>query len=107
MSTNDLPLAGVRVIDASHVFAVPYATAMLADLGAEVWKIEHPVDGDDTRRWAPPAVDGIATYFLAANRNKKSVAIDLATPQGREIVRALARRPTMNSPPGTRPQGGS
>jgi len=86
------PLKGIKVLDLTRILAGPWATMTLADLGAEVWKIEQPGGGDDTRRWAPPSVDGIATYYLAVNRNKKSVAIDLAAPGGREIVLALARK---------------
>jgi formyl-CoA transferase len=91
-------LDGVRVLDLSRVLAGPWASQALADLGADVIKIERPGAGDDTRSWGPPFVrdvDGRATdaaYFLAANRNKRSAAIDIATPAGAEIVRALAAR---------------
>jgi crotonobetainyl-CoA:carnitine CoA-transferase CaiB-like acyl-CoA transferase len=64
----------------------------LADLGAEVWKIEHPLTGDDTRGWRPPERGGESTYYFCANRNKQSIAVDLKTPEGQEIVRELARR---------------
>ncbi len=93
------PLAGVRVLDLSRILAGPWATQLLADLGAEVVKIEHPVGGDDTRRWGPPWLkdaDGRDTsesaYYLAANRGKHSVAIDLGTPEGAAQVRELAAR---------------
>jgi crotonobetainyl-CoA:carnitine CoA-transferase CaiB-like acyl-CoA transferase len=86
------PLDGIKVLDVTRVLAGPWCTMTLADLGAEVWKIENPSGGDDTRSWTPPSVDGISTYFLAANRNKKSVAVDLKTPQGRAVVAALAAR---------------
>jgi crotonobetainyl-CoA:carnitine CoA-transferase CaiB-like acyl-CoA transferase len=86
------PLDGIKVLDVTRVLAGPWCTMTLADLGAEVWKIENPAGGDDTRSWTPPAVEGIATYFLAANRNKKSLAVDLKTPAGRAIVAALAAR---------------
>lgn len=86
------PLDGVRVLDLTRVLAGPWCTMTLADLGAQVWKIEHPIDGDDTRAWTPPAVDGISTYYLSVNRSKQSLAIDLTTPEGGEIVRALARK---------------
>jgi crotonobetainyl-CoA:carnitine CoA-transferase CaiB-like acyl-CoA transferase len=84
------PLDGIKVLDVTRVLAGPWCTMTLADLGAEVWKIENPAGGDDTRSWTPPAVEGISTYFLAANRNKKSLAVDLKTSAGRAIVAALA-----------------
>lgn len=91
------PLSGVRVLDLSRVLAGPWATQMLADLGAEVIKIERPGVGDDTRAWGPPfttktdGAKGDAAYFLCANRGKKSVELDLATPEGAEIVRELSK----------------
>ena len=91
------PLSGVRVLDLSRVLAGPWATQMLADLGAEVIKIERPGVGDDTRAWGPPFTTkadgskGDAAYFLCANRGKKSVELDLATPEGAEIVRKLSK----------------
>jgi crotonobetainyl-CoA:carnitine CoA-transferase CaiB-like acyl-CoA transferase len=85
-------LDGVKVLDVTRVLAGPWCTMTLADLGAEVWKIENPAGGDDTRSWTPPSVEGISTYFLSANRNKKSVAVDLKTPQGRAIVAELAAK---------------
>jgi crotonobetainyl-CoA:carnitine CoA-transferase CaiB-like acyl-CoA transferase len=90
------PLAGVRVLDLSRVLAGPWATQTLADLGAEVIKIERPGEGDDTRHWGPPfttATDGSkgdAAYFLCANRGKKSVELDIASDEGAEAVRRLA-----------------
>jgi crotonobetainyl-CoA:carnitine CoA-transferase CaiB-like acyl-CoA transferase len=86
------PLDGIKVLDVTRVLAGPWCTMTLADLGAEVWKIENPAGGDDTRSWTPPSVEGISTYFLAANRNKKSVAVDLKTSAGRAIVAALAAK---------------
>lgn len=89
-------LEGVRVLDLSRVLAGPWASQLLGDLGAEIIKIEKPDAGDDTRSWGPPFLqdaDGKATdaaYFLAANRNKKSVAIDIAEPDGADIVRRIA-----------------
>ncbi|MDR6952505.1 crotonobetainyl-CoA:carnitine CoA-transferase CaiB-like acyl-CoA transferase [Ancylobacter sp. 3268] len=83
-------LDGIKVLDLSRVLAGPWATMTLGDLGAEVWKVENPGTGDDTRTWAPPAAGGVATYYLAANRNKKSLAVDLTTPEGREIIAGLA-----------------
>lgn len=90
-------LAGIRVLDLSRVLAGPWATQILADLGADVIKVERPGSGDDTRGWGPPWVGDaddpsqrMAAYYLCANRNKRSITIDLATPRGRELVRALA-----------------
>ena len=89
-------LAGVRVLDLSRVLAGPWATQILGDFGADVIKLEKPGAGDDTRAWGPPFLKGAdgghgdAAYYLAANRNKRSVAIDFAHPQGAEIVRRLA-----------------
>ena len=90
------PLAGIRVTDASAVLAGPYATMLLADLGADVIKVEPP-DGDGTRIWGPPWVgseeDGTRTaaYFLAMNRNKRSIRLDLKAPEGKEVLRRLLR----------------
>ncbi|MGN6333638.1 MAG: CaiB/BaiF CoA transferase family protein [Motilibacteraceae bacterium] len=85
-------LDGVLVADFSRVLAGPYATMLLADLGADVVKVEHP-DGDETRAWGPPwAADGTSTYFLSVNRNKRSVVLDLRTDDGLAAARALAAR---------------
>jgi crotonobetainyl-CoA:carnitine CoA-transferase CaiB-like acyl-CoA transferase len=93
------PLQGIRVLDLSRVLAGPWATQALADYGAEVWKVERPGAGDDTRAWGPPWLrDGAgaetreSAYFLGANRGKQSLAIDLAQAQGQELIRALAQR---------------
>ena len=87
------PLDGVVVADFSRVLAGPLATMMLGDLGAEVIKIERPGLGDDTRSWGPPfAEDGSATYYLSVNRNKRSVALDLADTEQRAQARTLALR---------------
>lgn len=89
-------LAGVRVLDLSRVLAGPWATQLLADLGAEVIKVERPGVGDDTRAWGPPFTTktdgsrGDSAYFMCANRGKKSVELDMATPEGAEAIRALA-----------------
>lgn len=85
-------LDGIKVLDLTRVLAGPWATMTLGDLGAEIWKIEQPGTGDDTRGWMPPSVEGISTYYLGANRNKKSLAIDMGTPEGREIIVALAQK---------------
>lgn len=91
-------LGHLKVLDLSRILAGPWATQNLADMGAEVIKIERPVVGDDTRTWGPPFLkdaDGQETrdssYFLSANRGKQSVTCDLATPEGQEIIRALAK----------------
>ena len=90
----DAPARGaldrLRVADFSRVLAGPYATMLLADLGADVVKVERPDTGDDTRAWRPPAdQDGTSTYFLSVNRNKRSIVLDLNTEAGRERARAL------------------
>jgi crotonobetainyl-CoA:carnitine CoA-transferase CaiB-like acyl-CoA transferase len=89
---NAPPLAGMRVVDLSRVLAGPYATMTLADLGADVVKIEHPAGGDETRTWGPPFVGGESAYFLSVNRSKRSVALDLKDPEGRELALALCAR---------------
>jgi formyl-CoA transferase len=90
-------LQGLRVLDLSRVLAGPWCTQILADLGADVVKIERPGSGDDTRAWGPPFLrdaDGRdtaqSTYFTSCNRNKRSVTVDIATPEGQDIVRRLA-----------------
>src|SRR5215475_11318524 len=83
------PLTGVIVADFSRVLAGPYATMLLADLGADVIKVESP-DGDDTRTWMPPTRDGVATYYLGVNRNKRSIALDLTDPSDLEVAHDLA-----------------
>jgi crotonobetainyl-CoA:carnitine CoA-transferase CaiB-like acyl-CoA transferase len=85
-----LPLSGLKVIDFTRVLAGPLCTMLLGDMGAEVIKIEDPRHGDDTREWAP-FVNGWSTYFLGVNRNKKSVAIDLKSPDGIALVEELIR----------------
>lgn len=88
------PLEGIRILDLSRVLAGPWCTQLLADLGAEVTKIERPLHGDDTRHWGPPwhgeGDRRVAAYFLSCNRGKKSAAIDFAQPQGAALVRRLA-----------------
>ena len=91
------PLSGIVVVDLTRILAGPWATQLLADLGAEVIKIERPGSGDDTRHWGPPYLEdaeGNATtesaYYLSTNRGKRSVAIDIATEEGRSLVRRLA-----------------
>src|SRR5689334_323004 len=88
------PLEGIKVLDLSRVLAGPWCTQLLADLGAEVIKIERPGSGDDTRHWGPPwhgeGERRVAAYFLSCNRGKKSAAIDFAQPEGAALVRKLA-----------------
>jgi crotonobetainyl-CoA:carnitine CoA-transferase CaiB-like acyl-CoA transferase len=86
----ELPLAGIRVADFSRVLAGPLATMILGDLGADVVKVERPDGGDDTRRWGPPFVGEDAAYFLALNRNKRSIALDLSSDEGSATARRLA-----------------
>lgn len=89
------PLSGIRVIELARVLAGPWAGQMLADLGADVIKVENPEGGDDTRAWGPPFVEGVdgenlsAAYYHSTNRNKRSIAVDLKTPEGQETVRRL------------------
>lgn len=91
-------LSGVRVLDLSRVLAGPWASQVLADLGAEVIKVERPGQGDDTRAWGPPFVvgpdgqPGDAAYFFAANRNKRSITVDFTTLEGAKLVRRLAAK---------------
>jgi len=99
MSQRPAPLTGIRVLDLTRVLAGPWCTQNLADLGAEVIKIERPGAGDDTRAWGPPYLKDAAgndtteaAYYLSANRNKYSVALDIASPRGAELVRELARQ---------------
>ncbi len=92
------PLSHIRVLDLSRVMAGPWAGQILADLGADVVKVERPGTGDDTRSWGPPFLDGVdgqpgdAGYFVAVNRGKRSVTLDLAAADGQRVVRELAAR---------------
>ncbi|MEO6572083.1 MAG: CoA transferase, partial [Ilumatobacteraceae bacterium] len=85
------PLDGLVVADLSRVLAGPYATMLLADLGATVIKVESPA-GDDTRTWTPPEHNGTATYYLSINRNKQSIVLDFTDPSDIEVVHELFRR---------------
>ena len=83
-------LSGIKVVDLSRVLAGPSATQCLADLGAEVIKIERPETGDETREWAPPQfADGTSAYFATVNRNKQSVTVDISTAAGQEIIKKM------------------
>ncbi|MBF5005751.1 CaiB/BaiF CoA transferase family protein [Diaphorobacter caeni] len=93
---NEGALSGIRILDLSRILAGPSATQLLGDLGADVIKVERPDEGDDTRKWGPPYIadrDGSPTnesaYYLAANRNKRSIAIDIASEEGRELIHRL------------------
>jgi len=85
------PLSGLLVADFSRILAGPYATMLLADLGAQVIKVEGPA-GDDTRTWMPPVRDGVSTYYLGINRNKRSIALDLKNPDDLDVARRLTHR---------------
>jgi len=94
-----MSLAGVRVLDLSRVLAGPWCTQTLADLGADVIKVERPGSGDDTRGWGPPFLKDEAgedtreaAYYLGANRNKRSICIDIAKPEGQELIREMAKQ---------------
>jgi crotonobetainyl-CoA:carnitine CoA-transferase CaiB-like acyl-CoA transferase len=85
------PLAGVRILDLSRILAGPFSTQILADLGADVIKVERPGVGDETRRWGPPfAPSGDAAYFFGCNRGRRSLLLDLRSPEDQEVFRALA-----------------
>src|SRR5438552_2024158 len=85
------PLDGLLIADFSRVLAGPYCTMLLGDLGATVIKVESP-GGDDTRGWIPPERDGVSTYFLGVNRNKRSITLDLADPADQAVGQELAAR---------------
>src|ERR1700730_9108051 len=98
------PLEGIRILDLSRVVSGPFCTMILADLGAEVIKIEEPATGDEGRAFGPPFVGGESAYFLSVNRGKKSCAVDLKTPAGLEAVEQLVRKADVlveNFRPGT------
>ncbi|MCO4773105.1 MAG: CoA transferase [Deltaproteobacteria bacterium] len=98
-----LPLHGVTVLDLSRVLAGPYATQIFGDLGATVWKVEHPTRGDDTRAWGPIELEGESAYFLSVNRNKRSLGVDLKSDEGKALIKRLAAKADVvfeNFPPG-------
>jgi len=97
-------LEGIRVLDLSRIVAGPFCSQILGDMGAEVLKIEHPSVGDDSRTWGPPFQNGESVYFFCANRNKKSVTVDMKAPRGKAIIQELAKRSDVlleNFKPGT------
>src|SRR5947207_3689204 len=83
------PLAGVRVLELARILAGPWAGQILADLGADVIKVERPGSGDDTRGWGPPFLGQLSAYFLSCNRSKRSVTLDIAKPEGSGIFHQL------------------
>ncbi|NYT62538.1 CoA transferase [Alcaligenaceae bacterium] len=98
MNERRAPLDGIKVLDLSRILAGPWCSQNLADLGADVIKVERPIVGDDTRTWGPPFLkdaNGVdtseAAYYLSTNRNKRSIAIDIASPEGAELVREMAK----------------
>lgn len=90
MSDSARPLEGLAVLDLSRVLAGPYATQLLAELGADVWKVEQPGTGDETRAWGPPWMGELSAYFVALNRNKRSAALDFAEARSLAAVRRAA-----------------
>lgn len=84
-------LEGIRVLDLSRTLAGPFCTMLLGDMGADIIKVEEPQQGDETRGFTPPTWDGISSYYLASNRNKRSITIDLKTDEGKEIIYSLVR----------------
>ena len=96
-AVNKPPLSGIRVIELARVLAGPWAGQMLADMGADVIKVENPKGGDDTRAWGPPFVEGAdgenlsAAYYHSTNRGKRSIGVDFSTPEGQETIRRLVR----------------
>jgi crotonobetainyl-CoA:carnitine CoA-transferase CaiB-like acyl-CoA transferase len=104
MTDSNGPLTGITVLDLTRVLSGPYCTMLLADMGARVIKIEHPVGGDDTRAWGPPFIAGESSYFLSVNRNKESVTLDFKHAAGRRVLDALIARADVvveNFRPGT------
>lgn len=84
------PLHGIKILDLTRVLAGPFATQILGDMGADIVKVEAPHGGDETRHWGPPFCGGESAYFLGLNRNKRSVAVNLKSPAGAELVRTMA-----------------
>ena len=87
--SDKAPLSGIRVIDQTQALAGPYATMILGDLGADVIKIERPGVGDNSRQWAPPYIGDQSCYYLAVNRNKRGIALNIRAEAGREFMRRL------------------
>ncbi len=85
-------LQGLKIVDLTRVLAGPYCSMILGDLGAEVIKIEAPGGSDETRKWGPPFKKGVSAYYLCANRNKKSMTLNLKTETGQEIIKKLVKQ---------------
>jgi CoA:oxalate CoA-transferase len=97
-------LEGIRVLDLTRILSGPYCTMMLGDMGADVIKVENPNGGDDTRAWGPPFLNGVSTYYISINRNKKSLTLNLKHKKGKEILADLIRQSDVvveNFRPGT------
>ena len=92
MEKSDLPLAGIRILDLTTSYAGPFCTMFLADMGAEVVKIEEPRKGDDSRYWGPPFFKDVSPWFLSTNRNKRSISLNIREPRGLEILKALVQK---------------
>ncbi len=84
-------LSHIKILDLSRVLAGPYCTMILGDLGAEVWKVEAPGGSDETRKWGPPFQKDVSAYYLSANRNKKSITVDLKTEEGIDFIKELVK----------------
>ncbi|MCX5902371.1 MAG: CoA transferase, partial [Proteobacteria bacterium] len=82
-------LEGIKILDFSRALAGPYCTMLLADMGAEVIKVEPPGSGDDSRAWGPPFVEGESAYFLSVNRNKKSISLNLKSKDAKSIINRM------------------
>ncbi len=98
------PLEGIRVLDLTRILSGPYCTMMLGDMGADVIKVENPKGGDDTRGWGPPFLNGVSTYYISVNRNKRSFTLNLKHERGKEILTELIRQSDVvaeNFRPGT------
>ena len=91
MKSDNAPLSGIKVVDQTQALAGPYTTMILGDLGADVIKIEKPGIGDNSRQWAPPYIGDQSCYYLAVNRNKRGIALDISAAGGREFIHKLAR----------------
>ncbi len=83
------PLDGIKVLDLTRVLAGPLCTAILGDLGADVIKVENPKGGDETREWGPPFINGESAYYLCANRNKRSLTLNLKSKEANDIINKL------------------
>ena len=92
MEKSNLPLAGIRILDLTTSYAGPFCTMFLADMGADVVKIEEPKMGDDSRHWGPPFFKDVSPWFLSTNRNKRSISLNIREPRGLEILKSLVIR---------------